>query len=337
VIALAVARQKKLGNESRKHGSSHSAPLTAYAVAGVHNAIVKAMELLGLGSEALRRIPVNATTGGMDVPALIDSIAKDRANGKQPFCVIGTAGSVDCGAFDDLPALADVCARENLWFHVDGAFGAWTKIAAEPWNGLSRGIERADSLATDFHKWMYVQYDCGMVLIRDEKDHRATFAARPAYLAAQTTGVGEGDPWFCDYGTDLSRGFRALKVWTALRCYGRRALGRAITRNCELATLMGDIVQKADDLRLMAPVRANLCCFSVVDAGDAGVLNETIVQDLQMRGEAVFSTTKINGMAVIRAAITNHRTREDDVHVAVQAIRAARHRLDMSRVHDSEV
>lgn len=321
VIALAVARQKALGNAIRKQGIQDSEPLTAYAVEGVHHAIVKAMELLGLGSDALRRVPVDPETGGMNIAALEAQMKADRAMGKRPFCVIGTAGSVDCGAFDDLEALSDFCGREGVWMHVDGAFGAWTRIASAPWNKLVRGIERADSLATDFHKWMYVQYDCGMVLIRNEQDQRAVFAARPAYLAGQAQGVGGGEPWFCDYGTDLSRGFRALKVWTALRCHGRGALGQAVTRNCELAAMMGRLVEEANDLRLAAPVRSNVCCFSVAEAGEAGAWNERIVRELQVRGEVVFSTTKIGGMTVIRAAITNHRTREEDIVRAVEAVR----------------
>lgn len=133
-----------------------------------------------------------------DLQALRDAIARDRAAGALPFALIGTAGSVDTGSFDDLNALADLAADEGLWFHVDGAFGAWTRLADVPWRSLSDGIGRAESLACDFHKWMFVPYDCGLALIRDEAEHRATFAARPAYLAAQEAGLGGGEPWFCD-------------------------------------------------------------------------------------------------------------------------------------------
>lgn len=327
VIALAVARQKALGNTSRKQGIAGGPQLTAYAVEGVHNAIFKAMELLGLGHEALRRIPAGED-GAIHLSKLEKQIARDRVAGLRPFCVIGTAGSVDCGVFDDLNALADLCAREQIWLHIDGAFGAWAKIAGEPWSGLVGGLERADSIATDFHKWMFVQYDCGMVLVRSEKEHRAAFAARPAYLEAKSAGLAGGEPWFCDYGTDLSRGFRALKVWSALRCHGWRALGAAIARNCALAARMGELVEAAPDLKLVVPVRSNLCCFTVVaDQGDVGALNEKIAQELQLRGEAVFSTTKLGGQPVLRAAITNHRTRDEDVAIAVEAVRAALARL----------
>ena len=164
VIALAAARQAALGDQSRLDGLG-GAQLVAYAGAGTHNAAAKAMELLGLGRNALRRIEEGEE--GLSVPALRSAIAKDRCAGKIPFAIIATAGSVDLGRFDDLHAIADLAQAEDLWLHIDGAFGAWTRLAAAPWRSLSDGIERATSLACDFHKWMYVPYDCGIVLIRD--------------------------------------------------------------------------------------------------------------------------------------------------------------------------
>lgn len=328
VIALAVARQCALGATTRRDGIAGTPKLRAYAATGVHNAVTKALELLGLGSAALRTIE-KRPGGGMDLAALAEALVQDRAEGRLPFCVIGTAGSVDLGEFDDLEALATLCVREGLWFHVDGAFGAWAQLAAPPWRDLVRGIDRADSLAFDFHKWMYVQYDCGAVLVRDEAQHRAAFAARPAYLAAQAQGLGGGEPWYCDYGVDLSRGFRALKVWSALRAHGADALGRAITRNCLLARHMADRVSATLGLQLSAEVKLNVCCFRVVPAGhdeeEADALNSAIAQRLQLSGEAVFSTTKIRGRTVLRAAIVNHRTTEVDVEHAVAAVAAMAH------------
>lgn len=323
VVAFTAARTRALGKASRQDGIQGLPKLTAYAVKGVHNATVKALELLGLGASALRTIAAGAD-GRMDMAQLAETVAADRAAGRQPFCVVGTAGSVDLGLFDDIDALADFCAREQLWLHVDGAFGAWARLADAPWRDLARGIERADSLAFDFHKWMYVQYDCGAVLIRDEEIHRAAFAARPAYLAKQDQGLGGGEPWYCDYGTDLSRGFRALKVWSALRAYGRDALGRAITRNCELAARMGRLVEATPGLRLAQPVRLNVCCFSAApedwDGAAQDALNTGITHALQLAGEVVFSTTRIGGRTVIRAAITNHRTCAADIDSAIAAV-----------------
>jgi len=323
VVALAAARQRALGDASRRDGLRGVPALAAYAVQGAHNAIIKALELLGIGSAALRAIPAGSD-GGMDVGALVAAIARDRAEGRQPFCVIGTAGSVDMGDFDPLTALADVCARARLWFHIDGAFGAWARLAGAPWDRLCDGMERADSIAFDFHKWMYVPYDCGAVLLRDEEAHRAAFAARPAYLAAQDAGLGGGEPWYCDYGIDLSRGFRALKVWAALRTHGTSELGAAIARNCRLAALMARSVESTPGLVLAAPVRLNVCCFSAAPAEaapeDRDRLNARIAMQLQIDGEAVFSTTRVGGRLIIRAAIVNHRTEAVDIDYAVAAV-----------------
>jgi len=261
--------------------------------------------------------------GQMDLQTLRAQIAQDRADGAQPFLIVGMAGSVDLGTYDDLEGLADVAEAEDLWLHVDGAFGAWTRIAEAPWQGLSDGIGRANSIALDFHKWMYVGYDCGLVLIADEAAHRAAFAARPSYLEAAERGLAGGDPWFCDYGIDLSRGNRALKVWTALEMYGEAALGAAISDNCRLAALMAQEVEASADMRLAAPVVSNVCVFTAradLTAQAQSVLNSEIVQSLQETGEAVLSTTRVNGVVMLRAAITNHRSREADIRAALAAV-----------------
>ncbi len=332
VIALAVARQKALGPEIRAEGIQRRPRLTAYAAEGSHHCLSRALELLGIGSEALRLIPRKGNAG-MDMTALAERVAADRAAGKQPFCVIGTAGSVELGIFDDFQAIADFCRRQQLWFHVDGAFGAWVKLAAEPWSSLTHGMEQADSISLDMHKWLFVQYDCGLALIRDAALHRATFATRPSYLASQEQGtLGGGEPWFCDYGIDLSRSFRALKVWATIRAYGRQRLGAAITANLQQTAEMGRLIERSEILELMAPVVSNLCCFSVRAAGlntaALSQLNRILAGRLQVSGEAVISTCQINGREVLRAAITNHRTRLEDIAFTVEALeRAARHLL----------
>ena len=224
VIAFQAARIRVMP-DVRKSGQ-RQVWLTAYAGEGIHNATRKALELLGVGFENLRLVPL--VDGQMDLDALRAQVAQDRAAGATPFLLVGMAGSVDLGTYDDLNGLADVATEEDLWLHVDGAFGAWTRIADEPWRSLSNGIGRADSIALDFHKWMYVGYDCGLVLIANEAAHRAAFAARPSYLEAAERGLAGGDPWFCDYGIDLSRGNRVLKVWTAWRCMVRTRLARRL-------------------------------------------------------------------------------------------------------------
>lgn len=325
IIALAVARQRALGASSRRAGIHGGPRLTLYAGRHVHSSVAKAAELLGLGSDALRLLPLGAG-GGMDLAALAEQVELDSGDGCAPFCVVATAGSVDQGAFDDLRALAAFCAERSLWFHVDGAFGAWLRLADDPWSRLTDGIERADSIALDFHKWMAVQYDCGLVLVREERLHREAFATRPAYLTSQRAGLGGGEPWFCDYGTELSRGFRALKVWSTLRAFGRRQLGASISGNCRLAGYLAELVSAAPDLELAAPVVSNVCCFGAAAAlgshAQRSAWNESVVAALQLAGRAVFSTTVVDGVTVARAAITNHRTRAHDIEDAVAGFRA---------------
>lgn len=334
VIALAVARCQALGAQLRADGLRNGPALTAYTGEGAHNAVTKALELLGLGSTTLRIIP-RCKQGGMDIECLAEAVEHDRSTGAKPFCVVGTAGSVDLGEFDDLGKLARFCRSQSLWFHVDGAFGAWAKLANEPWARLTDGMELADSLGFDFHKWMYVQYDCGAVLIRDEEAHRTAFASRPSYLAGQSRGLGGGEPWYCDYGIDLSRGFRALKVWCAIRTYGISAFKAAISRNCELAAQMGQYAASSN-LIPAAPVTLNVCCFSAALPGmddlSSDALNTSITQQLQLDGEVVFSTARVNGRIVIRAAITNHRTCSADIYYAIDAVCRARDQILVKNV-----
>ncbi len=326
VIALGAARVRCLGPDSRAAGLAGARRLVAYASSEAHSAITKAVELLGLGSAALRRIPVDPGFA-IDLDALRAAIARDRESGLLPFCVIATAGSVNVGSFDPIAALADICQAEGIWLHVDGAFGAWIGLASPPWRDLARGIERADSLAFDFHKWMYVQYDCACVLVRDEHAHRAAFAARPDYLAAKDAGLAGGNPWFCDYGIDLSRGFRALKVWFSLQHYGLARLGRRITANCEQASHLARLVRRQPNLELLAQPISNVCCFRYVDRSltDAQLddLNDRIAVGLQERGVVAFSTTRIGGRNALRAAIVNHRTEFADIELAVDAVLAS--------------
>jgi len=329
VIALQAARVRAMANV-RATGQT-DARLTAYAGAGVHNAARKALELLGIGNDNLRLVPT--TEDGLDLAALGSQIIADRAEGAIPFAIFGTAGSVDFGDYDDLNALADIAGDQGLWLHIDAAFGAWTRLADAPYRQLTDGIGRADSMACDFHKWMALPYDCGIVLIRNETEHRAAFAARPAYLTGMDSGLAGGDPWFCDYGVDLSRGNRALKVWTAIKAHGTAKLGRTITANCERAAQMGALVTATPPMAMAAPVVSNLCVFTAdarLEPDAQSKLNMQISQDLQNEGVAVFSTTLavIGGKSVtcLRAAITNHRTTSKDVEIALAAVaRAAGH------------
>ena len=317
-LAVLVARTKALGTDIRRTGlNGRSGRLVAYASAAAHGCIRQAFELSGLGAETLRLV---ATDGAqrLDLAALREAVAADRAAGKIPFMVIGTAGSVDVGAIDDLNALADLAAAEGAWFHVDGAFGALGVLTPEL-APLLAGLERSDSLALDFHKWGQVPYDAGYLLVRDGEMHRATFASPAAYLRRDTRGLAGGSPWPCDFGPDLSRGFRALKTWFTLRVYGLDRLGRAIAGTCRIARYLRDRVEAEERLELLAPVALNIVCFRL-KGDDPDRLNAGIVADLHEAGIAVPSTTTIGGRLAIRAAIVNHRTREDDIDRMIDAI-----------------
>ncbi len=329
VVALAAARNRMIPGDIRRQGLRASPPAAVYASTEVHQANVKALELLGLGSESLRRIPVDGDFR-MRLDALRDAVAADRAAGVLPICVIGTAGTVNTGAVDDLTSIARFCQEEGLWFHVDGAIGALC-VLNDTLRPLVAGIERADSIAFDFHKWMFVQYGAGCVLIRDESAHLDAFAYRESYLHGAARGVGGGGAWFCDYGPELSRGFLALKVWFAMKEHGIRRLGRVILRNCLQADYLRRRIREHPDLRLIAG-NLNITCFRFeadgVSAKQLDDLNAEVVADLHESGVAVPSTTRIGGRLAIRAAIANHRTEREDLDLFLEeTVRLARRRL----------
>jgi glutamate/tyrosine decarboxylase-like PLP-dependent enzyme len=317
LIAVWVARTAALGVGVRDTGiATGGKRLSAYASAGAHGCIAQAMDLSGLGFDTLRLIPMNQHFQ-MDIAVLAQSIAADRKDGYTPFFIAGTAGSVDVGAIDDLSALADLAKQENIWFHVDGAYGALGMLAPEIAPRLA-GMERADSVAFDFHKWGQVPYDAGFILVRDNALHYSTFASPAAYLKRETRGLAAASPWPCDFGPDLSRGFRALKTWFTLKVYGAEKLGAAIAHTCDLANYMQQRIKAIPELELLAPVSLNIVCFRF-RCEDSDRVNADILVALQESGIAVPSSTTINGRFAIRAAIVNHRTRTIDVDALIQA------------------
>ncbi len=232
--------------------------------------------------------------------------------------MIGTAGTVDTGAIDDLAALAGIAQREKLWFHVDGAIGGLAIMAPDIAPRLV-GIQQADSIALDFHKLGQVPYDAGFILVRDGALHRDTFASPAAYLRRETRGLATGAVWPCDLGPDLSRGFRALKTWFTLKVYGTDALGAMISRTCELARYLELKIAMTPKLELLAPASLNIVCFRH-RGGNPDRLNARIVADLQESGIAAPSTTMIGDRLAIRAAIVNHRTEPRDIDALLKAV-----------------
>ncbi|PWE32057.1 cytochrome D ubiquinol oxidase subunit I [Maritimibacter sp. 55A14] len=314
LLAMKAALTRHGGTALRDGGlAALPGPVAAYASQEAHGCVARAFDILGLGRGVLRRVPVDGEFR-IRTDRLEAMIAADRAAGIAPLALIGTAGSVNTGAIDPLDRLAGIAAAEGLWFHVDGAFGAMARLAPTLAPRLA-GIERADSIAFDFHKWLHVTYDAGMILIRDAGALRHAFADRPDYLAGAERGPAAGDPWFTEFGPELSRGFRALRVWYQMLRFGPARLGACIAANCAQAAHLARLVEAAPDLELMAPAPLNIVClrYRAPDETAAEALNTAIVLALQERGLAVPSTTRIGGRLAIRVNLTNHRTRMADM------------------------
>ncbi len=325
-LAVLTARNKALGADGRKKGLAEAgARLTAYASRETHSCVKRAIEQAGIGLQHLRVLGVDAQ-GAVDLVELRQRIAADKAAGFKPFLIVGTAGSVNFGAFDDLPALAAIAKKEKIWLHVDGAFGALAAFS-DQLRPRIKGIEKADSVAFDFHKWAQVPYDAGFLIVRDPQAHYEAFADRPVYLAHVEGGLGGGGVWPCDLGMDLSRSFRALKTWFTFQTFGADALAETIERTCAVARRLEKLINASAVFETRAPVGLNIVCFGVKGAKDGGALNQKIVVDLQERGLAAPSTTKIGQDIVIRAAIVNHRTQLSDMDAFFEELLASAKRL----------
>ncbi|MET0397227.1 MAG: pyridoxal-dependent decarboxylase [Longimicrobiaceae bacterium] len=322
VLGLAVARHARAGFDVRAEGLHGGPPLTVYASVETHGWLGRAVELLGMGNRAFRRVPVDADYR-MDPAALARRVAEDRAAGMRPVCVVGTAGTVNTGATDDLRALADFCRREGLWFHVDGAFGALAYLSDGLRPGVA-GLEEADSVGFDLHKWGYLPFECACVLVRDPAVHRAAFAMAAAYLAGAERGVMSAGLPFAERGVDLTRGFKALKVWMSLKAYGVDKLARLIEQNVRQARHLAARVEAHPELELLAPVPLNVVCFRYAPAGVADEVldrvNAEVLLRLQERGIAVPSSTVLRGRFAIRAANVNHRSRRDDFDALAEGV-----------------
>ncbi len=323
LVGLTVARNTMAGFDIRHQGLP-AAPkrLVLYGSVEMHSSIEKAVELLGLGRDALRMVPTNERFQ-IDLEVLERLIADDRASGFLPFCLIGNAGTVNTGAIDPLDDMADIAQREKIWFHVDGAFGALAAVSPEL-RPLVKGMERADSIAFDLHKWMYMPFEVGCILVRDKETHRLAFTLTPEYLAHFERGAASGAHWFNEYGPQLTRGFRALKVWLSIKEHGIAKYGRVIKQNVDQCQYLTQLIQASPDLELLAPTSLNIVCFrfKTANGDDAALnlLNEQIMIELHEQGIAVPTYTTLNGKFAIRVANTNHRTRCDDFDVLVREV-----------------
>jgi glutamate/tyrosine decarboxylase-like PLP-dependent enzyme len=322
LIGLTVARNVKAGVDVREEGvAAMPQPLRFYGSNQIHSCHRKAMEALGLGNRALRRIETDACLR-IDLGRLEAAIVQDRTLGLRPACIIANAGTVNTGAIDDLHGLADLAAREGLWLHVDGCIGALIAIAPQH-RHLVSGIERADSVALDPHKLLHAPFEAGCVLVRDASAHRRAFAVTPEYLATAPRGLAAAD-WLHEYGLQTSRGFRALKIWMALKEHGVAKFGRLIDQTIAQARYLTQKIEVEPLLELVAPATINIVCFRFrppgIDAPGLKEINVEIMLQLQERGIAVLSDTTVHGEHCLRVAIANHRTRRVDLDSLVREV-----------------
>jgi len=342
--ALFVAHRAQ-ESEPRGTGASRrglwgaTAPMTLYASDQVHLSIPKAADVLGLGREQVRVVPSGADFR-LDVRALAEMIEADRQQGARPFCVVASAGTVATGAVDPLAEVARVAREQGLWFHVDGAYGALARAAA-PQGALFDGLEEADSLSLDPHKWLYAPVDCGCLILRDPARARAAFAGtEEGYIKVFEREEDEAFA-FWDYGVELSRPFRALKVWAMLSYYGARRVAASIAEDCALAAHLAALVRDSAEFELLAPVTLGICCFRFVPAdarreleratGDErerlnvrlDELNARVMHRVQRGGAAYLSNAILRGRFALRASVTNFRTTRRDLADTLDAVRRA--------------
>lgn len=317
LIGLTVALKAKAGFDVGRLGLTQAPKRPVlYASDQAHFSIAKSVRMLGLGTDALRVVPVDGNYR-IDTEALEAAIRSDRASGLHPFCVVGAAGTVNTGAFDPLETLADIAAREDMWFHVDGAFGAFSALVPEL-GPLNSGMERADSLATDPHKWMVVPIEMGAVMFRDADAHRDAFAVGEAsYVSQVPGGIGKDSVEFAERGPQLTRGFRALKLWLSLKAYGSEAYADLVRMNVAQAQYLSGLVEDNAELELLAPAPLNVVNYRYTTPRLApaalDTINERILVTLHEDGIAAPSHTTLGGRFSIRVCITNHRTRTDDL------------------------
>jgi glutamate/tyrosine decarboxylase-like PLP-dependent enzyme len=329
LTALAVARYwaaKADGWDLRREGFQGGRPrYMVYATTEAHSCVRKSVELLGLGTDSLAEVPLDAERR-MDLRALAEAVAADRAAGRRPFCVVASAGTVNVGAVDPIAAIADFCAAEDLWLHVDGAYGWIGGIDPEK-APLYEGIERAQSVALDPHKWLCVPIECGCTLVRDGRLQREAFSHVAPYLQIDQKIDEAALPWPMEFGIQLTRSFRALKTWATLSHLGRQGAREIVTRHNRLARRLADAIEAAPDLELTAPVTLSVVCFRYQPPGWQGgeaaldALNRRINDRINEAGRIFFTPTELDGRYVLRACFIHYATRTPDVDAIIEEVR----------------
>jgi glutamate/tyrosine decarboxylase-like PLP-dependent enzyme len=326
LTGLAVARHAKAVTDIKKKGLQEiQKPMVCYASCQSHKSLTRAVEVLGLGSESLRLIPVTDQYQ-IDMAMLEDTVKNDIQAGFHPFCIIGNAGTTNTGAFDELNQLADFCQCYKLWLHVDGAFGAWATLSSTHAH-LVKGMERADSIAFDLHKWMYMPYEVGCILVRDKEAHCDTFIYDAEYL--ETVEQDRHQP--TNYSVQLSRNVKALKVWMLLTADGIKKYGVLIQQNIDQAYYLECLLKDAPGIEMVAPVSLNIVCFRYAENGmgedEIKEINRRILVELWLNKSMFPSDTTVNGKYAIRVCFTNHRSKREDIDRFVDDVMEIANRL----------
>lgn len=320
LTAIAAARHRAAmqdGWDDRVVGFSDPSArrFRLYASDQTHSCQRKAARLLGIGDQGVRLVSTDAL-GRMDVMALADAIATDRARGLRPFCVVANAGVVGTGVVDPLALVAEVCEQEHVWFHVDGSLGGFGVLDARV-RQLFEGLDRADSLVLDPHKWLSVPIDCAVILVRNMNDLRETFSLVPSYLRARPDDL----PWFSEYVFDQTRPFRALKLWATIAGVGRRGLIERIRRNNDQARRLAGHIQDSPELELIGPPELNVVAFRWRDGDDT--MNRVIPLRVQEAGDVFLTGMQLHGREAIRACIMGYATDDSDIDRIVPAVASA--------------
>ena len=323
IICLTVARNVMADCDVRAQGvSGIKNPLRFYASDQVHSCHQKGLEVLGLGEQSLCKLKSNDGFQ-LDIETLKQAITNDRNAGLKPTCVIANAGTVNSGAIDNLNAIAAVCQEQGLWFHADGCIGALIAIA-EKNKHLVAGLEKADSVALDPHKWLHAPFEVGCAVIKDSQAHLNSFSLTPEYLEKAQRGIAATNDWLFDYGMQTSRGFRALKVWLAVQEHGIKKFGRLIDQNISQAAYLSDLILKQPNLELLTATVINIVCFRFkpdnLKDEELKNINVEIMLRLQETGIAAISDTTLAGNHCLRVAINNHRTRKSDLDLLIAEI-----------------
>ncbi|SFE38898.1 pyridoxal phosphate-dependent decarboxylase family protein [Thermoflexibacter ruber] len=324
-LALAVARKIKSPINIAEEGLYACPPMTIYVSEEGHSSVDKAVDMLGLGKKYLRKIPVNQDFE-IDTNALEKQIVADKQAGLLPICVVGIVGTTNTGASDDLEALANLCEKYDLWFHIDAAYGGFV-AALESYKYQFKGMEKADSMIINPHKWLYVPFESACVYVKNRNHLKQTYSLIPSYLQLDIGNDSRTD--LMEYNLQLTKDFKALKIWMTLKTYGVKQLTEAIEQDILKAKYLASKIEESADFELLAPVPMSIVCFRYVgnkekkkeDIVFYNHLNQQILREIEKDGRVFLAGTQIKGKTALRVCCINHRRTYEDIDYLFEVLR----------------